>query len=776
MKFRLRHVTLPLLFLFFSSAMMAQTGSISGNVRSAIGGELIPGSIIELKQAKRTATTNSDGHYEFQDVPNGTYTLIVHSDGFADQVASVVVNGVTERDFSLSLGSINAEVVVSASGDEESVYETFSSVNSVGSTRIAERASTGIGEVLEIEPGVSKRSFGGPGSSRPSIRGFEGDRVMVLQDGVRNGSVAAASGDHGEPISSFNLERIEVIKGPATLLYGSNAVGGVVNTISDDSDKQHKGFGGYVTGLTGSVNKQYGGAGGASYGIGDFLFKGDFNVVREGDFKTPLGTIPNSASRVDGGTGGIGLFKKNWFVRANVNIDRRRYGIPYAPLYESGELLNLTNGVDCTDPLNDCQYDVYKIKGLYVDQLPPTPDEATDISMRRNNYRVWGGFNDLDSPITDGNFTADYTDYEHSEIEIEDGNDSIATQFFNDLYSYRATFKQRKFGSLQGQFGVEGYHRSYLIEGEEKLIDGRVHQNNYSVFGLQELTFNNVALQFGARVESNKYNPDNPDLVDKSFTGLSAAVGARFGLWTGGTLIANFSTSFRAPALEELYNDGAHAGTVTYEIGSSNLERERTNGFEISLRQNSNRIRLKAGAFYNRISNFIYLAPEDADNNGAIDIEDLLPIGLYSQHDAEFYGADGSFEFDFNDNVGSFVVADFVHAKLLNSDIYLPRITPARLRFGLDLKKGGLSVRPEIMAVGSRSEGTIFPLETPTNGYNLVNVNAVYAFTSKRIAHIFTFGAENLGNRLYRNHVNFEKDLVPERGRGVKFSYSLRFF
>ncbi len=766
----------PAIVLAISSSIFAQSGSLSGEVTSAIGDELLQGAILQIKQSKLTTTTNEVGRYKFENLPTGNYTVTVHSDGFADQIMNIRIDGEITQNFALKLQSVNAEVVVTATGREESVYESFSSVNSVGSTRIAERASTGLGDVLENEAGVSKRSFGGPGASRPSIRGFEGDRVMVLQDGARTGSVGAASGDHGEPISSFNLERIEVIKGPATLLYGSNAIGGVVNAITDDKTDRHDGIKAYVTGLGGSVNKQYGGAGGISYGKNNFLLKADLNGVREGDFRSPLGEIPNSKSQAYGGSGNLGYFGDNWYLRGGVAIDRRRYGIPYAALFESREILSIVNGVDCTDEANDCQFDLEGIKTEFANELPPIPDEDIDISMRQNMYRVWGGFNDLDSPIESASYNFDYTDYQHKELEIEDGVEAIGTTFDNDVTTFRTTFNQRKYKRLNGQFGVEGYYRNYLTVGEEQLIDGRVKQKNFAAFTLQELDFDKLSFQFGGRVESNRYNPENANLQDLNFLGFSGAAGIKYQVWKGGSLIGNFSTSFRPPALEELYNLGAHIGTVTFEQGNQNLTRERSNGYEVSLRQNSDRVRFNGSFFYNDIKNFIYLEPQDADNNGLVDVDDGLPIGNYTQADARFLGVDATFEFDINDIFTTFVIADFVNAKLKDSDFYLPRITPARARFGVDIQKGGFSVRPEVMIVGNRPADKVFPLETSTDGYALLNVNAVYTFSSKRVAHILTVGGENLTNKLYRNHVNFLKDLVPERGVGVKFSYSIRYF
>jgi iron complex outermembrane receptor protein len=749
-------------------ASFAQTtASIKGTVTSQANGAALSGVSVQIIQLRQSVETDDQGRYEFKGIVPGRYTLVTHIEGFSDQTSSVVLVGgaAAAVDFVVSLTSLREEVTVTATGSEESVFESFQSVNSVGGTRIREQASTSIGEVLERESGVGKRGFG-PGSSRPVIRGFDGDRVLVLQDGARNGSLSSQSADHGEPVDTMNLERLEVIKGPATLLYGSNAIGGVVNAVTTDEEEPHSGARGYFSGIGATNNKQGGVSGGVEYGFKKFLLNVNANTLREGDFRTPLGAIPNSSSRAYGGGTSLGYYGEKAFLNGSFTLDRRRYGVPYAPLFEAGSLLN-ANG----------EYDIYAIQDQFRNELPETPDEEIDLRMKRNNYRLRGGFHDLKGAIERGNFYIDYTKYRHEEIETADGTDEVATNFFNDTFSYRAMFQQKKYGKLTGRFGFEGFNRSYLTEGAESLIDGEVKQNNFAVFALQELSFDRVAFQFGARVENNKYRPANTALYDdRSFTGFSGAVGARFRLWEGASFVTNFNSSYRTPALEELYNEGPHIGTVTFEIGNQNLSRERSNGIEFSLRQRLNRLRFNGSIFYYNIDNFIFLAPQDEDGDGNVDVEDNLPVGAYSQGKARFVGADVSVDGDVTKWLGAFFIADTVKAELRDGNVPLPRITPLRVRIGADLRYKGLSVRPEGVFVKGKDAGSIFPLETPTDGYNLFNVNASYTITSDRVAHIFSLGTSNLGNSLYRNHLSFIKDLAPEPGRGARFSYTLRFF
>ncbi len=729
------------------------TSSISGKVTYGDKQSPLHQVIVQITQLKLTTTTDDDGNFEFKNLPSGRYTLVTRLEGFANSAKSIeLVSGANAAiDFQLSLTSLREQVTITASGKEESVFDSFQSVSSVGSTRITEKASTSIGEVLDGEPGVAKRSFGA-GSSRPVIRGFDGDRVLVTQDGIRVGSIGSQSADHGEPIDPLSLERLEVVKGPATLLYGSSAIGGVVNAISNDENESHKGLRGSFSTIGGTANRQGAVNGGLEYGIKNWLFRGNGTFQREGDYNTPLGRIPNSASKATSGSGTIGYFGKKGFFSSSFNYDRRRYGIPYAALFEAEEEEKRPSEV-----------------------LPETPDEDIDIRMRNQNYRISGGFRDIDSFVTSGTFTVNYNRYNHREIEIADGIEAIATTFKNNTVTYKGMFEQKRNAFWSGRFGFEGFNRNYESVGAEALIEGgSVKHRSNSVFGLQELSYKRVSFQFGGRYENNTYQPASPNLGKRDFGGVSGAAGIRVGLWEGGNFVANYTNSYRAPALEELYNNGPHIGNVTFEIGDVNLRRERSNGFDVSVRHSSDRFRISGDVYHYDIKNFVFLSPLDEDGDGIIDIEDGLPVAAFSQANSQFTGAEISGDVTLNKYFGVFFGADTVRARLKNSNIDLPRIPPARGKVGLDIRYKGLSLRPE--AVFANEQTRIFPLETRTAGYGIFNVAGSYVIGSEHFAHIFTFNAYNLGDKLYRNHLSFIKNLTPEIGRGIRVGYTIRFF
>jgi iron complex outermembrane receptor protein len=722
-------IFISLLFLCSPLRGFAQTGNgtLRGKITLAEGGTPLHNVIVNLVQLKRSVETDENGAYEFEQVPPGTYTVLAHMEGFPDTArpATVTSGGDITLDFEMRLTGIKEDVTVTSTGSEQSVFESFQSVNTLDSIKLAEESSSSIGEVLDKQPGVAKRSFG-PGPSRPVVRGFDGDRVLVAQDGASTGSLASQSGDHAEPIDVLSLERIEVVKGPATLLYGSSAVGGVVNAISGH-DFAHEGWRGYFTGVGGTTSNQAGASGGIEYGTGKWMFWGNGTIQRTGDYNTPLGRIEQSFTRDRSAIVGVGRYADKNFLSLTYNYDNRHYGIPFASFFESGG-----------------------------------EETGSDVSIkaRRHDLKFNGGFRDLGSFVNGFRLTLDYSDYAHNELEGEE----VGTHLTNKMLMYRGVFDQNKAGRFTGSFGFSGFHRDYLTTGAEALAPPTL-QNNFSVFGLQEIEFERVKFQFGGRVEHNAYNPTGA--LDRSFTGFSGAAGIRVPVWTNGAFVANYTHSYRAPALEELYNNGPHVGNLTFEIGNPLLTRERNDGIDISLRHSSKRVRGEANVYYYNIKDFVFLAPTGEINENLIEAR-------YEQADSRFVGTELSFDFaareDFWINLGF----DHVDAQLKDSGTPLPRIPPMRARLGFDARFRGVSVRPE--AVFVKDQDQIFPTETRTAGYAVFNLVGSYTIPHQHYAHIFTVNAFNLGDRVFRNHLSFIKDLAPEIGRGVRLTYTLRFF
>jgi len=720
-------------FLFipvFLIAVFAQTnGKVSGTIRLGNEDTVLHEVSVKIVELKLTTISDSSGHFQFDNVPAGQYTVTAHQEGFRDasQKVTVTAGAKITADFQLQIAGLKENVTVTATGTEESALESVASVSTVDSSQIVARAAVGLGDVLNDQAGVTKRSSG-PGTSRPVIRGFDGDRVKVSTDGVDVGSLASQSGDHSEPVDTLAAERIEVVKGPATLLYGSNAIGGVVNAISGHDEGSHPGLRGYVSGIGGTNNAQGAISAGIEYGIGPWMVWGNGSGQRTGDYEAggDLGTVENTFTRSATGGGGFGYFAKKAFFNTNYSYYQNRYGIP-----------------------------------LDFREVEP---EVRNIQMHRNDIKINFGYNDPDLFVTAIKFTVDVSRYQHQELE----NDIVGTTFRNNVAAFRGIFDQKQEGKLTGRFGFDGFHRDYSTVGIETLIDGPVTQNSFSVFGLEELKFERVGLQFGGRIEHNGYDPDNPTLTHRAFTGFSGAAGAKFDLWKGGVFVANYSHSYRAPAIEELYNHGPHDGTLSFEIGNSALAPEISNGIDLSLRHQTNRLKAEANFYYYGFSDFVFLAP-----TGQTDPMSGFPIARYLQDDSRFTGTELSLDLAVHKHLNILAGLDYVNAQLKTGQP-LPRIAPLRARFGLDIHADGFSLRPEFVAVDRQDR--VFTNETPTAGYGTANFTGSYIFSRKHTAHVFTVSGYNLTNKLYFNHISFIKDISPEIGRGFRASYTMRFF
>ncbi|KAF0250319.1 MAG: iron complex outermembrane recepter protein [bacterium] len=739
----------------FPSLVYAQNGTIQGTVILQESNNPLHDVVVILGQLKRSTQTKDDGTYVFENIPPGNYTVIAHLDRFPDTSANITVKLGETSTLDLALSLVQEEqVTISGNGSEQSAFESIPTVDALNSTELAQKSQASLGEVLDNQPGVAKRSFG-VGNSRPVIRGFDGDRVLVLNDGARSGSLASQSGDHGETVDVLAVDRIEVVKGPATLLYGGNAIGGVVNAISGHHDvhgSAHPGVRGYATGLGGSNNGQGGGSAGLEYGFGNFLIFGNGGSQRSGDYETPIGSIKNSKARVSDGSGGFGFYGTKTFFSFSYGYENGRYGNPFAARFEAEE----EKGFNPNSFLAQQAFP-FPRKVLVGDEAEPT----IDIAFRRHNGRFNLGFRNLETGFIDSlQFSLNYSDYRHKELE----NNFPNTIFDNREVVYRGVFEQRNRGIFSGSFGLSGYHRNYDVVGAEALSPP-VDVNNFAAFGLENLRTDHFQLQFGGRVDRIAYNPIG--LPKRDFTGFSTAIGVRIPIKSTAAFVANYTSSYRAPALEELFNNGPHVGNLAFEIGDVNLKRERNDGVEFSLRYAGKKLRGEVNYFYYNIRNFVFLAPTGNIQDGLIEAQ-------YLQANSRYTGTEAGVEYQVLPNLSINMGLDAVDAEIKATNSPLPRIPPLRGRIGLEARYKGFTLKPEVIM--ARAQNQIFSTETRTAGYTTVNLLGSYTLVQKHSVQIFSVNAFNLGDRLYRNHLSFIKDLAPEIGRGVKFSYTIRFF
>ena len=733
--------------------------TISGRVVISETGQPAHDAEVLLIQTDQVVHTDENGRFAFVDVDHlGSVTLHVDL-GFLSAVRTVAIDVEQEEDFEISepivLGSrhrMHERVTVTASASDSSPFETFGSVHALEGLDLQNESARNLAELLEGTTGVAMRSFG-PGSARPIVRGFDGDRVLVMEDGVRTSDLGSQSADHGVPVDPLQAERIEVVRGPATLLYGSNAIGGAVNVISMASHLAHSppaGFRGqanldYSTadeGMRGGVRAQASGGGWFAWGGG--------NSNRTQDYNSPVGVVENSESSMTQGEAGVGLFGERAWISGSVRMDDSRYGVPFAGDFHGASHAGHDHGPVAED-----------------DEL------SVDVTMDRRQARTDFGFRGLGLLFDEAEFTIRYSDYDQDEVETfqNSGEEFVATHFDNRSVVFRGELKKPA-GRVNSRVGVWGHLREYEAYGEEALAP-RTEQTAFAAFTYNEIEANEgLDLLLGARAERNAYevgedtNPLRPaEVVDRNFLTASASAGARLAVGGSTALVGVASLATRAPSLEELYNFGPHIGNLAFEIGNPELDQERSLGLDLSLRQSSEALTGSLSVFRYDISNFVFGEVLDGMIGG-------LPVWLFQQSDATYQGfeAEGHLSLGAAELVAN---AAYVDAKLTTGE-YVPRVPPLGGQVKLDVPVGKLRLAPRLRWAARMDR--LYRGETPTDGYAVFDFTASYVFVGAHMTHNISLRGYNLTDAEYRHHNSLIKDMAAQMGRGFRISYSLRFF
>jgi iron complex outermembrane receptor protein len=703
------------------------TGVLEVKVSDGDGGAL-PGATVVLVGQRRECTTDAAGVCRFDGLAPGRYDVSVRMAGFMGARAEAdVATAAASLAFTLSRG-VHFSESVTVSTAAVDTFEAFQPTTVIGGEELTRRVSTNLGDTLGSQPGVNVRAFG-PGPSRPVVRGFDGDRVLVLENGARTGDLSSQSGDHGTTLDTASAAQIEVVRGAATLLYGSNALGGVVNLVSDEiPTKPVKRTHGAFNLSGGSANKEAAGTGNVTFGNERWAFRVAGAGNRTGDVETPEGELPNSQTDLKSGGAAFSRTAATGYLGASYGFVDTHYGIPFV---EEGE---------------------------------------TTLHPRRHRVDVRGEKRNMGGFIEGVKFVGGYRNYKHDEIE---GDGTIATSFKNTFTEGQLFLNHRPTGRLKGTFGFWGTHRDYSTAGEEALAPP-VKQNSQAAFVYEELTYHHFGLQFGARLDHTKFDteptpdeePEVPSRLDRTFTEVSGSVGLLGFINDEVTVAFNLTRAARNPSLEELYNFGPHAGNFAFEIGNSALESERGLGADLSLRFRKKRFTGEVTVFSNWVDNFIFPLQTGEDR-------DEFTVVQYTSRDALLRGFEAHVDVGLTDKLFLELGGDGVHGQARDNDDPLPRIPPYRGWAGLRYEGRTFSAGAELR--GAAKQDRVYGVETPTDDYALLNAHASYKLIRGKAVHIFTLRLDNAGDKLWRNHLNFIKDQTPEMGRSFKVVYSARF-
>ncbi len=735
-----RHVSLLALLvgllggLFLTSPLVAQsTGEVFGQVQRTDGSPAA-GVEVRIVDLRRTTKTDAEGAFRFSALPVGDYLIEAMSStwgGAVDRV-TIAAGASTEATLRLDLTVHRDEIVVTASPDLRSQNELVQATSVLDADDLSRSLRSTLGDTLAELPGVSSSSWGG-GASRPVIRGLGGDRIRVLDAGVGTGDASTTSPDHAVSLEPALAERIEVVRGPATLLYGSSATGGVVNVLGGriPSELPGKALSGTVDLRTGSAAEEKSGTAGFSGAFGRIAWHVEGAKRETEDYESPEGTVANSFSEADSAALGLSYIGDHGYLGLSTSRFETQYGSPI--------------------------------------------EEEVSIDLEQKRFDLQGEWNRPSGFLKAIKVRAGSGDYEHVELE----GDEIGTLFLNDGWEARVEAVQRARGPLTGSFGVQVLRRDFEAIGEEAFVPP-TRTDSWAAFTFQEITTGALRWQLGARYESQEVEADIEEgRAARDENGLSGSLGAIWAPNDDWSLGLALSRSIKLPNSEELFSNGPHLATGNFEIGNPNLDRETNLGIDLTLRKRTGRFTGEVSLFRNRFDNFIFenftgeiLEPEEGEEEG-----EGLRVLEFAQRDAEFTGAEfsGVVELFHGEphHWDAEFGADFVRAEFTDGNGDLPRIPPARYRLALHYRGDRLQGRIEGQRV--EKQDRIGTLETPTDGYSLLNADVSYRlFVGAAIVDFLVRGS-NLTDELARNHVSFIKDVAPLAGRDITLGLRLSF-
>jgi len=728
--------------LLFPAAVFADSeGSVEGRVTNA-GGQPVPDAVVEIVGRTVRWKTDSSGVFEAT-VPPGEQRLLVTSARYGMAIAPVNVEPGQKSTIEVRLSPVyRDEVVVSAGTEARPVSEVAQPIAVLSGDRLETTQQPSLGATIAGQPGVSTTSFG-PAVGRPILRGLGNDRVRVLSNGTDVGDLSAGEPDHAVDIDTSNASSIEILRGAATLLYGSSAGGGVVNVIDSRIPETSVG-----RAVTGDVSLAYGSA--AHERHGDVRLEGSGGHLawyasafkrQTDDYKIPgfasafdpppdeaRGVLKNSAIDSRAGILGASWIGDNGFVGVAVARNEATYGLP-------GNLEEESGGGD------------------------------PHIVLRQNREDIRAELRRPESFFEAFRLNLSINDYVHNEAQ----GGLFGQRNSQKSYEGRLEAHHKNIGAISGSAGVQVRHREIAIVGEEAFVPPSTI-DNAALFALEELAHGNQRWQAGLRYERQEIEGQAERAPRRTYRSVSSSLGYVWtprGEYSVGVSVAR---AVKFPSAEELYTEGPHLATHAFEIGDANLDGEVNLDTDVSIRKLTGRLTGELNLFVNRFSNFIFEQFTGEEN-------EELPVLRYTNADATFRGAELRANVLLVQEGTRHLSAEFgvdsVRAELRGSGQPLPRIPPLEIGGGFRFERGALWT--EVSVWHAARQNRLAPRETPTPAYTTVNASAGWRIYTQHIAHQLVIRGSNLNNAEIRNHTSFLKDFAPQPGRDVEVSYRVAF-
>lgn len=717
--------------------------NIFGHVIDAKTGEHLPFVNMIIKGTRIGTMTNASGHYILVNLNPGEHILIVSALGYRQsQVSFVAVQGKSvEVNISLEPVTFDLQEVVLSANPTASGFRYQPDAVLLGEM-LQRKSEASFGEMLNGQAGLAMRSMGSaPG--RPVIRGLGGDRVLVLENGERMGDVAETSADHAISLDPLAASRIEIIRGPAGLLYGPNALGGVVNVITSDIPDQQDGKSGGLIALHGaSMNKMGSGFGRYTLARRNTAYSARLAIRRAGNITTPEGELPGTSMHNLDASIGVATNAKGVTGGLSFSANRQQYEIP--------------------------------------DQIEVEGESVEIRTVRQNLQGRWNGSRQGFFDRWQMRFNA--VNFAQNEVEITrppagDHKESTSLTYHQNSINSTFTLQHRAFSFFdRGAAGMSLQLRRLDISGVEAFTPGEIRYNT-GLFTFQEIPLSNkFRLQVGLRTDlqylkalpnENFHHTDDHRLR----LNFSSSVGFNHRPLQGWEIGAQFARSHRNPTFTELYANGVHLGAGTYEIGDSTLKDEIGRGADLFVRVEQKTYKAEIALFVNHFSNFISFVP-----SGSTDPESGFPIFTYQGREARLMGGEIQYSTPIYRSLELGLIADFVHGNMRNSEAAwqpLPAIPPFRCSVTLeyDHKRWWAGTKMQAAARQSR----VAPGEAMTDGYFLLGFHGGVRL-SRAGHHVLGLRLDNALNTCYRDHLSRVEDRgFPMPGRNLSATYRWYF-
>lgn len=734
----------------FPSGAIAQDAPAIVTVQAFTpSGEPARDAVVRVVGLGRHEHTDDEGRVSLT-LPAGGHVIEVQSLQYGQATRRLNAVPGQELDVRIDLEpAFHAEPIIASVGPEARTRsELYQPTDVLAGRELRELGKNSLGETLSGRPGISSTYYG-PGSSRPVIRGLQGDRVRTLQSGIGTGDVSSSGPDHAVATEPLLAGQIEVLRGPSTLLYGSSAIGGAVNSIDPRIPREITGhsLSGFVQFQGASVNDELNGAASLGGTVGAFGWHASGLLRDTDDYAIPdwaeldplpgeekPGTLENSALETRTGSLGGSWVGSAGYVGAAVTGYGTRYGVPGHEHHEEGA----ESGVEAEEP------------GVVLD-------------LDQFRFDAEGAWNFGAALIRTAKFRAGYADYTHTEFE----GDVAGTRFDNTEFEGRLEATHAPLGSVTGTWGVQYGNGDVQARGEEAFLPDTRTQR-LAAFLYEEVPVGRLKVGVGARWEGADH--ETVDGRSRDSGGLSGSLGLNWSASDAVTLTASGSRSVKLPSSEELFSDGPHVATRLYEIGDPDLDNEIGYSGDLALIVEEGPVTGQVAGFVNSFDDFIFLMPTDS-------VADGLIVARYTQSDALFYGFELSLELSVihepDNHLALTGFSDYVWASSRDTDEPLPYIPPLRWGAGVKWEYGRWLTNLDVRRVEEQTRVSEF--ETPTPGYTMLDATVSYAFFTGGLGHEISLRGTNLANVDARNHVSLLKEIAPLPGRDIRLTYRLMF-